>query len=151
MIPDGHQTARERSLLEYSLEPSLSTFDLPALLVQLKHEDPWLAGKRNAMTLLKDQGLRVVLIVIRANITIPSHQGDSPLSMQVVEGRVQVRTNAEPVTLTKGQILALKAGIRHEFEALEESAFLLTLATGQSHPAESAGDANEALLGFASL
>jgi quercetin dioxygenase-like cupin family protein len=63
--------------------------------------------------------------------------------VQVVEGRLQVRTDAEPVTLKKGQMLALQAGTRHEIEALEESALLLTLAANQSHPAEHKGDSDE--------
>jgi quercetin dioxygenase-like cupin family protein len=138
-----HQTTTERSLTEYSLDAPLLTFDIPTLLAQLKHEDLWRTGKRNAMTLLKDRGLRVVLIVMHASTAIPSHQAESPLSVQVVEGRLQVRTDAEPVTLKKGHMLALQAGIRHEIEALEESALLLTLATSQLHPAEYKGDAGE--------
>jgi quercetin dioxygenase-like cupin family protein len=73
---------------------------------------------------------------MHAGTAIPSHQAEGPLSMQVVEGCLQVRTDSESVTLKKGQMLALQAGIRHEVEALEESAFLLTLVTSQSHPAE---------------
>jgi quercetin dioxygenase-like cupin family protein len=138
-----HQTTTDRSLTEYSLNAPLLTFDIPTLLAQLKHEDLWRTGKRNAMTLLKDRGLRVVLIVMHASTAIPSHQAESPLSVQVVEGRLQVRTDAEPVTLKKGHMLALRAGIRHEIEALEESALLLTLATSQLHPAEHEGDADE--------
>ncbi len=138
-----HQTTTDRSLTEYSLDAPLLTFDIPTLLAQLKHEDLWRTGKRNAMTLLKDRGLRVVLIVMHASTAIPSHQAESPLSVQVVEGRLQVRTDAEPVTLKKGHMLALRAGIRHEIEALEESALLLTLATSQLHPAEHEGDADE--------
>ena len=137
------QTTTERALTEYSLDAPLLTFDIPTLLAQLKHEDLWRTGKRNAMTLLKDRGLRVVLIVMHASTAIPSHQAESPLSVQVVEGRLQVRTDAEPVTLKKGHMLALRAGIRHEIEALEESALLLTLATSQLHPAEHEGDADE--------
>ena len=137
------QTTTERSLTEYSLDARLLTFDIPTLLAQLRHEDQWRAGKRNAMTLLKEHGLRMVLIVMRASTAIPSHQAESSLSVQVVEGRLQVRTGAEPVTLKKGQMLALQAGIRHEIEALEESTFLLTLAASQSHPAEHKGDAGE--------
>jgi len=138
-----HQTTAERSLTEYSLDAPLLTFDIPTLLAQLKNEDLWRTGKRNAMTLLRDHRLRMVLIVMHVSTAIPSHQAESPLSVQVIEGRLQVRTDAEPVTLKKGQMLALQAGIRHEIEALEESALLLTLATSQSHPAEHEADNGE--------
>ena len=68
-----HPTTAERSLTEYSLDAPLLTFDIPMLLAQLKHENLWRTGKRNAMTLLKDHGLRVVLIVLHAGTAIPSH------------------------------------------------------------------------------
>lgn len=136
MAPYRHQTTTERSLTEYSLDAPVLIFDIPTLLAQIKRENTWQKGKRNAMTLLKDQGLRVVLVAMHAGKAISSHQAESPMSVQVVAGRLKFNTDSESVTLKKGQVLALQAGIRHDVEALEESAFLLTLATGQSHPAE---------------
>src|SRR4029450_7237327 len=101
------QTTTERSSTAYSLDAPLLTFDIPTLLAHLKHEDLWRTGKRNAMTLLKEHGLRVVLIVMHASTAIPSHQAESALSVQVIEGRLQIRTDAAPVTLTKGHMLSL--------------------------------------------
>jgi quercetin dioxygenase-like cupin family protein len=40
------------------------------------------------------------------------------------------------VTLNPGQLLTLHAGIPHAMEAVEEAAFLLTIATETPHPAE---------------
>lgn len=136
MAPHRHRTTTDRSLTEYSLDAPLLTFDIPTLLAQLKREDTWQKEERNAVTLLKGRGLRVVLIAMHAGTRIPSHQAESPLSVQVVHGRLQLHTDSESITLKKGQLLALQEGIRHDVEALEESAFLLTLATGQSHPVE---------------
>jgi quercetin dioxygenase-like cupin family protein len=136
MASHRFQTTTERSLTEDSLDAPLLTFDLPTLLAQLKHEDLWQTEKRNALTLLKGQGLRVVLVAMHADTAIPPHQVESPVTVQVVEGRLQCDTTAESVTLRPGQVLALQPGIRHAVKALEESTFLLTLATNQSHPAE---------------
>jgi quercetin dioxygenase-like cupin family protein len=136
MAPHRRQTTTERSLTEYSLDAPLLMFDIATLLTQIKHEDRWQKGKRNAMTLLKDQGLRIVLVAMHAGVATPSHHAEGPLSVQVVEGRLKFTTDSESVTLKKRHVLALQAGIRHDVQALEESAFLLTRATGQSHPAE---------------
>jgi quercetin dioxygenase-like cupin family protein len=136
MAVQRHETTTDRSLTEYSLDAPLLTFDIPTMLAQLKCEAPWQTGERNAMTLLKGQGLRVVLVTIHAGTAIPSHQVESPMSVQVVEGCLQFRTDLESVTLKQGQMLILQTSIRHSVEALEESAFLLTLASRQLHPAE---------------
>ena len=135
----------ERSLSSIdSLDSPLMTFDLPALITQMKREDSWSTEKRNAMTLLKrnaktslkGRDLRIVLIVMQAGMVIQAHQADSPINVQVLEGRLQFSTDSQSVTLGKGQMLTLQAGIRHWVEARGESAFLLTLAAGQSHPVE---------------
>jgi quercetin dioxygenase-like cupin family protein len=45
-----------------------------------------------------------------------------------VVGRIQVRARGRTFDLGAGSLLALDRGIPHDVEALEESAFLLTIA-----------------------
>jgi quercetin dioxygenase-like cupin family protein len=119
------------------MDAPLLTFDLPALLAQLKREETWANAPRTGLTLLKGQRLRVVLVALHAGATIPSHQTDSPISVQVIEGALTFRTEAQTLTLHPGHLLTLQAGIPHAVEAVEESVFLLTLATATPHPVES--------------
>jgi quercetin dioxygenase-like cupin family protein len=58
-----------------------------------------------------------------------SHHADGPISVQVLEGVLTFRTEAQAVTLRAGQLLTLSAGIPHVVAAEEESAFLLTMGT----------------------
>jgi quercetin dioxygenase-like cupin family protein len=122
---------------ERSVDAPLLTFDLAALLDQVKREDTWANAPRTGITLLKGQRLRVVLVALHAGAEIPSHQTDSPISVQVIEGTLTFRTDAQTLTLRTGQLLTLQAGIRHAVEAVEESAFILTMATEAPHPIES--------------
>ena len=112
---------------ERPLDAPLLTFDMAPLLAQIKGEEAWRTGARNAMTLHKGPGLRIVLIAMHANTTIPSHHADGPISVQVLEGVLTFRAEAQAVTLRAGQLLTLSAGIPHVVEAAEESAFLLTM------------------------
>lgn len=128
---------RPHPVTERPIDAPLLTFDLPALLAQVKREDTWASAPRTGLTLLKGQRLRVVLVALHAGTEIPSHQTDSPISVQVIEGTLTFRTEAQILTLRAGQLLTLQAGIRHAVEAVEESAFLLTLATETPHPIES--------------
>ena len=120
---------RPHPITERPLDAPLLTFDIAALLAQIKGEDTWRQGPRSAMTLHKGPGLQVVLIAMHANTTIPSHRADGPISVQILEGRLTFRTEAHAVPLSPGQLLTLHAGIPHAVEAVEESAFLLTMGT----------------------
>jgi quercetin dioxygenase-like cupin family protein len=129
-------TQRPHPGTERPLDAPLLTFDIPTLLSQIKHEDAWPKGARNGMTLLKAQGLQVVLIAMHAGAVIPSHRAESPISVQVIEGMIKFSADAQALTLGTGQLLTLQAGIPHTVEAVEEAAFLLTLATETPHPGE---------------
>ena len=50
-----------------------------------------------------------------------------PLTFHVLSGSVVFRTGDRAETLRSGELVVLELAIRHEVEALEESACLLTL------------------------
>jgi len=129
-------TQRPHPETERPMDAPLLTFDIPALLAQIKREETWQKGTRNGMTLLKGQGLRVMLVAMRAGTVIQSHQADSPISLQVIEGVLKFSIDRQTLTLRQGQLLTLRTGIPHAVEAVGESAFLLTLATETPHPVE---------------
>jgi quercetin dioxygenase-like cupin family protein len=128
---------RPHPMTERPMDASLLTFDLPAVLAQLKREDAWARAPRTGITLLKGQQLRVMLVALHAGTTIPSHQAEGPITVQVIEGTLRFHAEADTLTLQAGQMVTLQGGIPHAVEAVEESAFLLTLAASTPHPAES--------------
>jgi quercetin dioxygenase-like cupin family protein len=113
-----HGTAREAACLE---------FDLPAEIHRLKAESTWSTG-HNAKTLIRYDDLRVVLMALQPGARVPEHQADGRVSVQVLVGHVQVRAAGRTFSLRVGGLLALDRGVRHDVTALEESAFLLTIA-----------------------
>ena len=102
-------------------------FDLARELDQLHREGGWRSG-RNAKTLVKDDGLRIVLIALKAGSRIPTHETDGQISIQTVVGRIRVRAQGRTFELSSGGLLALDHGLPHDVEAVEDSAFLLTIA-----------------------
>ena len=131
-------TASERPHVtaERPLDGAWLSFDLPVMLKRIKAEDTWHSSSRNAMTLMKSRGQRIVLIAMHRKTEIPMHRADGQLSLQVIQGSLRVHTDAQAITLGKGELLALHAEIPHAIEAMRESAFLLTLSTEAAHPAE---------------
>lgn len=127
---------RSSSRMERSLDRPVMTFDLAAILGDLKQEPTWRTARRNAVTLLKQPGLRVVLVALQAGAKLASHETDSPVSVQTLEGEVEVIVGPDEFVLTAGQLLTLRPGLEHVVRAPTESAFLLTIASAALHPAE---------------
>lgn len=121
---------------ERPLDAPLLTFDIPALLTQMKQESTWQKADRNAITLLKAQGLRVVLVAMHAGTVIPIHHAEGPIAVQVVEGQLVFSAGSRSLTLSQGQLLTLQPGIPHGLEAIGGCAYLLTIASETPHPAE---------------
>ncbi|MBX0332292.1 cupin domain-containing protein [Pontibacter sp. HSC-14F20] len=114
----SHDKASDKALL---------TTDLTALARGLKEEENWQKIGRGSRTIFKSDTLRILLNVMQAGSEIKAHQAPGPISVQVIEGRISFNTEAESVELSKGQMLTLQAHVRHSVEALEETAFLLTV------------------------
>jgi quercetin dioxygenase-like cupin family protein len=102
-------------------------FDIARELQQLHLEPGWQSGQ-NARTLVKHDGLRIVLIALKARSRIPEHHTAGQISIQAIVGHIQVRAEGRSFELRTGGLLALARGLPHSVEALEESAFLLTIA-----------------------
>jgi quercetin dioxygenase-like cupin family protein len=101
--------------------------DLVRELEQLHREPGW-SGGQNAKTLVKYEDFRVVLTALKAHARLPEHQTEGRISIQTVAGHLQLRAQGRTFDLPTGRLLALDQGVSHDVEALEESAFLLTIA-----------------------
>ena len=80
-----------------------------------------------AKTLVSYDNLRVVLIVLKAGSHIPSHRTEGCISIHTVRGRIRVRAEERTFDLQAGSLVALNHDVPHDVDALEESAFLLTI------------------------
>jgi quercetin dioxygenase-like cupin family protein len=145
MAIEGPAHRAERTL-DTLKAPSLG-FDLEGEVKRLWQEDASRAG-RNAKTLVKHDDFRVVLTVLRAGRRIQEHAAAGRISIQTVQGHVRIRTRhvptAELLDLPAGQLLVLDRGVRHDVEAVDDSAFLLTIAWPEGEPADMPGAAASA-------
>ena len=111
------------------MDAALVTIDLPLFMEQIKQESPWKQSNRNAITVFKTNGLRIVLIALHEGAEMARHTADGIISVQVLEGQLQFNTDWQTVELSKGQMLALHECIPHSVLAIKETVFLLTLTT----------------------
>lgn len=105
----------------------LLTFDLPSLVTHIKSEEAWRTAQRRAMTLVNTPELRVVLMVLHAGTVVPPHRSDGPITVQTIQGQITFSAGTQTVSLKEGEMLTVPKGLEHSLEALEESAFLLTI------------------------
>jgi quercetin dioxygenase-like cupin family protein len=104
----------------------LAQFDLHQEIADSEQKKPWQSG-HFAKTLFKKHDLRVVLITMENAAKMKEHHADGTISVHVLKGQIRFSVHGKPHDLKSGNLLTLSASIKHEVEALEDSAFLLTI------------------------
>lgn len=117
----------ERFELERPLDGPHLSFELGAETDRLRREVQWRESGHNAITLAKYPDLRLVVTVLRAGVRMATHEPDERVAIQLLSGRLRVRAGLAAVEMRQGHLLAIDRGQAHEIEALEDSAFLLTV------------------------
>jgi quercetin dioxygenase-like cupin family protein len=110
------------------LAASILEFDFSWEIAHLRQEDSWRRGTgRSSKTLAKYPDLRFVLTLLQAGAHVKEHKTAGRISIQGVMGRMRLHVPQRTVELTPGKILVLDTEVPHDVEAVEESAFLLTI------------------------
>lgn len=104
----------------------IAQFDLNAELAEAAQKKPWPSG-HFAKMLFKKHDLRIVLISLERGARMNEHHADGTISVQVLSGRLRINVAGHPHELSAGNLFTLGASIRHDVEALEDAAFLLTI------------------------
>lgn len=116
-----------------TLAPELAVLDIGAEGVALLAEPEWTGGDRNSKTLLKSDGLRVVLTALRAGAVMDNDDPDEAITIQALQGTVTVRAGAEEATVGTGQLVSLGGGSAWRITASSDSLFLLSVGRVPSH------------------
>ncbi len=115
-----------------ALDLPLMSFATEQEIAKLKASDQWRRESRAALTLVKTPGVTIVLVALHAGAVLKEHHAEGPITLAVVEGAIRFKACGEERVLRRGGLLALADAIQHEVEAIEESAFVLTV----NHPAK---------------
>ena len=111
------------------LASPLLRFNLAEELRELREQDSWRrTSGRSSKTLVKHPDFHVVLILMKANSQMSEHHVDARISLQLLQGRIRVQLLPDQqMEIAAGELFVLDYGIPHDVEAMEESAFLITI------------------------
>src|SRR5690242_3543053 len=109
------------------LDSPLMSFATEKEIEKLKASEQWRRESRAALTLVKTPAVTIVLVALHAGAVMKEHHAEGPITLAVLEGAIRFKTAGEERVLRRGGLLALADAIQHEVEAIEESAFVLTV------------------------
>lgn len=112
------------------LEEQIIRHNIGNELEKLKAAPSWQrASARSAETLVKYKEFRIVLVRMKPGSYMSHHRAEGPISIQALQGKIRVHLPEDRMEdLNPGDLLTLERCLEHDVEALEESAFLLTIA-----------------------
>jgi len=102
-------------------------YDLPVLVEKMKDTSSWAKGELAASILFKDSCRKVLLTSMHENTEVISFQAGKSATLQIIEGKIEFRTNKETIILNQGQYLTFHDNINYSLISLEDSSFLLTI------------------------
>jgi quercetin dioxygenase-like cupin family protein len=113
---------------QHALRPApggMLTLDLSDEIRRLRAGPEWASSDRHSASLVKDEALNIMLMVLKKGARLGQHHTKGPIAIQVVEGSVSVDRGAAPQVVRGGMMLALARDVPHGVSALEDSAVLL--------------------------
>lgn len=107
------------------LHGPLHIVDIDSESYRLRREMKAAAVPRDTITLLKTDGLSVLMIVLNAGASIEDHAAPAPITITPLEGALRFFTEDRGATIGPGDVVGCDAGVRHTIEAESDSVFLL--------------------------
>jgi quercetin dioxygenase-like cupin family protein len=101
-----------------------STDEVRRLRADLHHT----SGGRAAKTLAKTDGLRVTLVLLESGATVNPESTAGGASLHILEGRVRAQVEGEQRELGPGDLIVFGENLREPITAVQEAAFLVTVA-----------------------
>ncbi len=110
------------------LDQPLLEADLSAEIEKLRHADSWERKTgRSSKTLLNSAACGILLIAMKQGTETKEQRVDGRITIHTLVGHLKLKMSDRTVEVPAGHLLMLDRGIMHDVQAVEESAFLLTM------------------------
>lgn len=105
--------------------------DLRKEIEELHQSTDWQTGIARKL-LIRYPDFQVTLRAMKANTRIPEHHNPGRICVHTVRGYIRMHADDRLIDLPQRKALVLDRAVIHDVEALEESAFLLTVVPPQN-------------------
>lgn len=122
-----NEATRNRPEGARTIDDSFVKIDLREFTTQVKDENAWRHGDRNAITVFKTDSVTIVLSAMHKGAAMIKQSTGDLMQVHVEQGRLKFEANGSSVVLEEGEMALLHKGYSYDIEALEDSVFLLTL------------------------
>lgn len=79
------------------------------------------------VALFKSEDLELIRLVLLAGKSFPTHKVSGEVTIQCIEGTLDITVEGTPRTISAGQLLFLSANALHSVTAIENSSALVTI------------------------
>jgi quercetin dioxygenase-like cupin family protein len=83
------------------------------------------------VALFKTAELEVMRLVLHAGKSFPSHRVPGEVTIQCLEGKIEVNADGQSHILQTGQLLYLSGNVLHSLLGLEDASALVTIVLGR--------------------
>jgi quercetin dioxygenase-like cupin family protein len=110
-------------------DATLTSFPVQDMAQQLMTEEAFQTSGRNALTLIRDKNLTVVLTVLKAGAILQEHHAPAPVTLLPLFGHIVLLADEgrKSRELSPGTTGAFAAHLEHRVEATQDSAFLIVM------------------------
>ena len=98
----------------------------PGELIDIRPFGPAL-GQVASETLVRAEHLEVFRLALLAGRFLPAHDHRRPVTIQCIEGRIDLVTAEKTLSMHAGSLVYLDGNTPHEVRAVEDSSLLVTL------------------------
>ncbi len=123
---ESHETSdRLREHPETRFAPPEHQFDLQAAARELALEPIAAPRRHRQRTLYRHGRMTIAMFLFEAGASLPSHLAAGTVAINVLEGRLRIRTPGGEHVLNAGNLLVLASKVSHDVLAEEKSTMLL--------------------------
>lgn len=127
MEPTNHQFLSNDSRGVAPVSTQSAEISLEDETEALRNSTEWLTGIARKR-LIQHPDFQMTLRRMKPNTRIPEHYNPGRICVQTLFGYIRMHADGRTFDLRRGQCLVLDRAVVHDVEAVEESAFLLTVA-----------------------
>jgi quercetin dioxygenase-like cupin family protein len=121
-----NESTRNRPEGDRIINNSWVKIDINQYTAELQSEE-WRKNDRKSITVFKNDQLTVVLMLLSENAQFFPHDAEGTMSVQIMEGMLDLDIEGNEISLESGNIAAINKGVRYSGIARQTTLALLTV------------------------